>query len=390
MSSSGKPTLVVILSRFPYPLEKGDKLRAFNQLKGLSEKYNIELMCLCDKQPREADIEKVKPFCSNVHLFYLPKWAILLNVIASLINGKPFQVGYFYRLPHKRRIAKLLTIIKPDHIYAQLIRTSEYVKDYHACPKTLDYMDTLSMGMERRISGSNFIKRWFIRSEAKRLRIYERRMFEYFEHKTIISQQDRNFIFHPEKNKIECIPNGIDEKYFTYPEVEKDFDLVFVGNMGYAPNVTAALYLIQDIVAHFPDRKLLISGVSPNQQLLRAAEGHANVEVTGWVDDIRASYARGKIFVAPLMIGTGMQNKILEAMAMGLPCITTSLVNNAIGAKVDEEIIVAENTTEFIFEINRLLTDPALHQKIQIHGKNYAQENFTWKGSNEHLIRLMN
>lgn len=347
-------------------------------------------MVLCDKRPKSEDLEMIKPYCANIHLFFLPKWAILLNLFAALINGKPFQVGYFYRLPHKRRIHKLLNAIKPDHIYAQLIRTTEYVKDYHNCPKTLDYMDALSMGMERRIANANFLKKIFIKTEAKRLRIYERRMFEYFENKTIISQQDRNLIFHPEKAKIECIPNGIDERYFSFPEIRKDFDLVFIGNMGYAPNVTASLYLMNEIISHFPNKKLLLSGANPNSQIIRTAEAHTNVEVTGWVDDIRESYARGKIFVAPLMIGTGMQNKILEAMAMGIPCITTDLVNNAIGAKENEEIVVAKNTTEFIFEINRLLSDKELYHKIQKEGQRYVRENFTWKGSNEHLVRIMN
>ncbi|MCH9823237.1 MAG: glycosyltransferase, partial [Bacteroidetes bacterium] len=112
-------------------------------------------------------------------------------------------------------------------------------------------------------------------------------------------------------------------------------------------------------------------------------------EITGWVDDIRVAYDEAKIFVAPLMLGSGLQNKLLEAMAMGLPCITTPLANNALGAIPEEEILIANNEAEFKTQIERLLSDANLYDKLATNGHAFVTKNYNWQACNKRLVDVI-
>jgi glycosyltransferase involved in cell wall biosynthesis len=129
------------------------------------------------------------------------------------------------------------------------------------------------------------------------------------------------------------------------------------------------------------DCSLLVSGAQPSKSLQIACEEAPNITLQGWVNDIRESYKSGAVFVAPMMIGTGMQNKLLEAMALGIPCITTSLANNAIGAANGETILVAETAEQFKDAINLLRSDSALYHRISTQAKQFVQDHFQWNQS---------
>ena len=225
-----KENILFIVSRFPYPLEKGDKLRAFYQLKELSKEFNVTLVCTTDVPVSKEHEQIVSQFCSSVHIFQLTKAGLIFQLFKTILGSKPLQVHYFYRKSIQRKINAVLAQTSFKHIYCQLIRVSEYIKNEHHIPKTLDYMDALSKGMERRIQTEPWYKKWFYKLESKRLREYERRIFDYFEHKTIISEQDRKLIHHPNNQQIEIVPNGIDSSFFETLGIEKDYDLVFTGN----------------------------------------------------------------------------------------------------------------------------------------------------------------
>src|SRR5688572_4756979 len=189
--------IFVLLSRIPYPLEKGDKLRAWHQIKELSESHDIYLACLNDTKIHPDAEKKLKEFCKDVRFFSLNKIGIGFRLFAGLFTNTPFQVHYFHSRNIHQRIRKYIDEVKPDHIFAQLIRVSEYVENIHHIPKTLDYMDAFSKGMDRRIAKSGGIQKIFLKKEAKRLLEYENLIFDYFENKTIISEQDRALIYHP-------------------------------------------------------------------------------------------------------------------------------------------------------------------------------------------------
>jgi glycosyltransferase involved in cell wall biosynthesis len=386
---NSKDKLVVLLSRFPYPLEKGDKLRAFHQIAELSKTFDIYLIAITEKEIASEHHQQLALFCKEIHPVRITNRSILFNLFLSFISNKPFQSGYFFSYRGKNKVDLLLKSIRPNYIYSQLIRTSEYVKNYHACPKTIDYMDALSKGIERRIDKAPWYLKWIFRSEAKRLKNYERVIFDYFEHKTIISDQDREFILHPNRNEIVSIPNGIDERFFNFTKTQARYDLVFIGNLSYAPNVEAVEYIATALLTKNKQLTCLISGATPHPTIQKIARTTAQIELQGWIDDIREAYVSGKIFIAPMMIGTGMQNKLLEAMALGIPCITTTLANNAIQAIHNEHILVANTTDEFLAAINDLLTDQELYKRIATNGQAYIRENYSWKKSTQELAALI-
>jgi glycosyltransferase involved in cell wall biosynthesis len=385
---NSKPILFIILSRFPFPLEKGDKLRAYYQIKSLSKDYKITLVATSETTVKQKDKDELLKFCKEVYVFKLNRFIQLMQLLFALFTQRPFQISFFYQRNIHRKINKKLQKVKPDYIYSQLVRTAEYVKNYHDCPKTLDYMDAFSKGMQRRIKTSSWIKSYFIREEYRRLLEYERQIFDYFEHQTIISTQDKNYINHSKNQEIQIVGNGVSPFFFETLPIDKKYDLVFTGNMNYPPNIEAAKYIHSEILPLLPsETTCLISGVNPPKSLTHLISHTFNV--SGWVDDIRMSYASSKIFIAPMFIGTGLQNKLLEAMAVGIPCITTSLANKALLAEPNSEILIADSSLEFAEQIKLLLSNVQLRENIAINGKIFVQKNYNWENINSVLSNII-
>ncbi len=383
--------LAVITSRFPYPLDKGDKLRAYHQIKELSNHQEITLFCLTDERVTQNQLTELEKFCKTIHVYRLTRLQIILNLIKTIFSRKPLQVGYFFSKKYHKSIHDKIRDLKPDHIYCQLVRCAEYVKNEFDIPKTIDYMDTLSKGMERRIPSSPFYIRPLLKMEANRLKNYESIMFDYFDKHTIISHQDQELIFLEPSEKIVVIPNGIDINYFKSKKKEKTYNLLFNGNMQYEPNVVSAIYIAKKIlpIIHktHPHVTLLISGTSPTKEVLSLQNDH--VTVSGWLEDIRDAYNSAELFIAPMQIGTGLQNKLLEAMAMELPCITSKLANNALSAKPGKEILIGANEEEYASLVIELLENEEKSNEIAHNGFKYVTHTFNWTTSTKKLNSLM-
>jgi sugar transferase (PEP-CTERM/EpsH1 system associated) len=385
--------LLVVLSRMPYPLEKGDKLRAYHLVKRLAKHHEVYLFCLSDQRIKEEHLDHLRTFCAHIRVVHLPLWRILLRMVGALFSRLPFQVGYFHHRHAHRAIDQVIEGFRPEHVLCQLVRTTEYVRHRHGLPKTLDYMDTLSKGMERRAETAPAWLRPLLRMETRRLIVYENLMLDLFDHHAIISAQDRDLLYHPGREGVEVIPNGVDTGYFTPREAEKKYDLLFTGNMNYPPNIDSVLFLVQKVLplvhAKRPEVTLLIAGVDPDQRVRELAQRHRQVTVSGWVKDIRDSYASARIFVAPMQIGPGLQNKLLEAMAMRMPCVTSDLANNAVGAEPGSSILIGHELQEYADHILRLLNDPVERERLADNGLRFVKRQFDWDEAAERLNRLM-
>jgi sugar transferase (PEP-CTERM/EpsH1 system associated) len=382
--------LFILLPRVPYPTEKGDKLRAFNQIKQLSKNHEIILCALNDSVLHEKALSVLSKYCKSVHIIHISKITIVFNLIKTIFTDKPLQVGYYYNKETAGKIKEIIDFHKPDHIFCQLIRVAEYVKGI-SIPKTLDYQDVFSKGVERRLDSSPSYIRPFLRLEHKRLLKYEHDVFSEFDNRIIISKPDRDHIPHPDREKIVVVPNGVDTDFFKPIESEKEFDLVFTGNMGYPPNINAAEFLVLKILPFVlkrkPDITLLIAGASPHLRV--SVLKSSNVDVTGWVSDMRECYAAARIFIAPMQLGTGLQNKLLEAMAMQVPCITSPLANLALQAKENEEILIANTPEEYADHILMLLNNPARSKEIAMNGYNYVLRNYSWERETAKIEELI-
>jgi sugar transferase (PEP-CTERM/EpsH1 system associated) len=383
--------IFVLLPRIPYPLEKGDKLRAYNQIKQLAKRNEIVLCALNDKNVDEQQaFQALQPYCQSINFIKLPKLRILFGLARAFFKGLPMQCGYFYNRKAAKKVDTLIKKHQPDMLYGQLVRVAEYLR-YKDLPKAIDYQDVFSYGMKRRRDIANFLTRPIFNMEYKRLCRYEAAVFDEFEIKSIISEPDRDLIPHPKKNEILIIPNGVDHEFFRPRQAEKKYDIVFTGNMSYAPNVNAVDYLANEILPlvwkQVPEAKMYIAGATPDPKVKKAASDR--IIVSGWLDDIRDAYAQSRVFIAPMRIGTGLQNKLLEAMSMGLPAITTPLANASLGAKPSEEILVGDNASALAQHIVTLLTGPEKARQIAQAGYDFTNRVYDWGKATEILEQEM-
>ncbi|MBK9735686.1 MAG: glycosyltransferase [Saprospiraceae bacterium] len=378
--------ILYMTSRFPYPLEKGDKLRAYYQIKALAKNHDIILVSIIDEDPIKSDLEKIRELVKEVYVIRINYIERFRSLIIAAFSGLPFQIAWFYSKNIKQIIHRIANNIQPDHCFCQLTRMAEYCKDL-PYPKTLDYMDSFGVGMIKRANLASGISKYMYNIEAARMIRYEESIAKSFDHLTIISQQDKDQFTFTHTKDIHVITNGIDPSFFENSSVKKEFDIAFVGNMAYLPNIEAAEYLINMILPLCPQNvSFLLAGTSPGPRIRKLVSDR--VSVSGWMQDIREAYGKANIFCAPLWSGTGQQNKILEAMAMGLPCVTTSTVNNAIGGLPDSDILIADTATQFAEKIDILLNDPILYQKISNNAKIFVKQNFDWKQNSNNLSSI--
>ena len=383
--------LLVILPRVPYPVEKGDKLRAYHQLRCLSAKHEIHLITLNDEKLDPAAEYELKKFCKSVHVLRLEPLGLVFNLMWAFFTGRPLQIGYFHRFSVKQQVRDLITAIHPDHIYCQLARTAEYVIGVDI-PKTIDYQDVFSVGLKRRLPDLPFWKRPFFEMEAERMAVYEETIFYLFNHHTIIAYPDRELLPFNGRDKVLIVPNGVDFSFFIPDnDVEKRYDLVFTGNMAYPPNIMAAEFLVRKILPVVwetrPSTNLLIAGTNPHLKVRSLSE--SRVLVSGWLKDMRTAYSASRIFVAPMLIGTGLQNKLLEAMAMDLPCITSFMANEALVARPGFDVLIGENPEEYARHILSLLSNPGLAKKLSDNGFQFVRSHYDWEAATALLSGLM-
>lgn len=384
--------IFVLLPRVPYPLEKGDKLRAFNQIKQLAKHNEIVLCALNDnaKVNEQDAFRALQPYCLSVNFIRINKLQILLGLVFAFFKGLPMQCGYFYSRKAVKKIDSLIAKHKPDMLYCQLLRTAEYIRR-KSLPKAIDYQDIFSYGMKRRADIASCFTRPVFNMEYRRLKRYEAATFEDFDICTIISEPDRALFPHDKREEILIIPNGVDHDYFKPKECEKKYDLVFTGNMSYPPNVNAVDYMANEIMPIVwetrPETTLYIAGATPDPRVKKAAS--ERIIVSGWLDDIREAYAQSRVFIAPMRIGTGLQNKLLEAMSMHLPAITSPLANASLGAKPDEEILIGGNAKELAQHIITLLTDKERAGQIAQAGYNFTNRVYDWGKATERLEEAM-
>jgi len=376
--------------RFPHPLDKGDKLRAFHQIKVLSEEGHEVCLCALSHEPiSREDQRALEPYCTRIEIVPLSRFWSWFHTAAAGLTNKPFQVGYFWSRAADRRVRRLIEGFAPDQVIAQLIRTAPYVRGLPVA-KTIDYMDAFSRGLRQREDMTSAPVRLMLRRERRAVRRYEHAVFDDFDHHTIISDRDRQFIDHNRRDAIRLVANGVDLHAFAPRSEDADTDLLFVGNMSYSPNIMAAKILVREILPKVqqtrPGCRLLIAGTTPTRAVRRL--GNESVAVTGWIDDIAGCYARSKIFVAPMMAATGIQNKLLQAMAAGIPCVTTDIANQALGADEDE-VRLARTPREFASAIDDLLSDPEAARELGRRGRELVLRSFQWRQATRPLLDII-
>ncbi len=385
--------IVVALSRFPYPIEKGDKLRAFRQIQGLSENHTIHLVALNHTVPGEEEIRELRKYCESVDVIVSGKWKKLRNLFRSLFTRIPFQVHYFQSATMQARIRKVCEQVKPDVMFVQLIRLGLSIPLDIKIPMYIDYMDSFSAGMRNRIPLIPWYARPIAKWEARRLEKYEMGLLQAFSGYSMITAADLPGFPETQRKNFDIIPNGVSPEFIGYkcPDSIPEYDIIFTGNLGYHPNILAAMFLVREILPKvrekYPDLKVCLAGARPVKEI-QALAGK-NVVVTGFVSDLREYIAKSMMFVAPMISGSGLQNKLLEAMAIGLPSVTSSLANRALGAESGNHLLVCDTADEFAREIISLMGDRGRAVKLGMSGRKFVEANFDWNRSNEMLEKAL-
>lgn len=386
--------ILVVLPRFPWPLDKGDKLRAYHQVVELSKRHEIYLFAVSHRRVEPEQVEALEPYCREIRVVHLNRFVCGLNILRNWISSKSLQMGYWNTKHSKRACKAFAREVQPDVVYSQMVRTMPLVARL-PYPKVMDFQDALSMNTERRMEQSRGLWHYLLHFEFKMLRSSEYKAFSVFDALTIISEVDSEAIPHKKNGEIHIVPNGVDFDYFNTNALTRSdvnaFSLCFCGNMAYAPNVDAARYLVNEVMplvwSRIPSATLLLAGADPKPSVRALAS--KLVTVSGRLDDIREAYASSQIFVAPMRLGSGLQNKLLEAMAMRVPCVTTSIANTPLGAVDGQEILVGDTPEALADAIVRLLESQELRDSIAAAGNRFVTTHYSWSSAVEPLEKLL-
>ncbi len=378
--------LLVLAPRFPYPVVGGDRLRLHAVATTLSAHLELTLVSLCEST---AELEMAVPddgVFAEVHRVLLPPWRSKLHTALALPTRTPLQVAY-YRDARFRRLAAELA---PSHdgVFAHLIRTAAVALTLPR-PRFLEMTDAISLNYERVRAGGGRHRdpRVAIYSvEQRRLLAAERALPDGFDASFLVSEVDRRHLFGPDpaaRPDVLVCPNGVDLDRFPYrvPEPQDPPVLAFIGNMCSLQNLDAAARAARDLLplvrrSHPQARLRLIGRIPPDKaRELRAVPG---VEVTGEVPDVVAAAHGAAVAVAPLRLGAGVQNKVLEYLALGLPTVTTPVALEGLAAVPGRDLLVADGDADFAAAVCRLLDSPEVRLDLAKAGRSYVERHHAW------------
>lgn len=369
-------------NRFPYPPYRGDKLKIFHLAKRLAVRHELHLVTFLQDKSDLQYLPELKKIFKEVHLVPLSKIQSYNNSLLAFFYKEPFQVRYFHSAAMERQIAGLLETHRYDAVHVQHLRMAPYLASFKSIPRILDLPDAYSLYWKRRIQSSKGLKRLFARIEQRRVARYEPVLDEY-NLSLVCSAEDRNYLKEEQHiRNVQLLPNGVDLDTFSSKQHDysQDRTILFTGNMDYAPNVDAVIYFSREIFplirARVPGVRFIIAGQRPVKKVQELAAG--DVEVTGFVRDLSEMYAAASIVVAPLRFGAGTQNKVLEAMAMGVPVVSRNIGFNGLNIESGEGVILALETEAFAESCVQLLLSAERRKQVGEQGKEVISRQFDW------------
>lgn len=386
--------VLYLISRFPYPLVSGDRIRMYNISKVLAKNFKVDVFSLTDYPISKENYENYKKLFNNVYVKYIPKYFSYAKVILNLFNNQPLQVSYYYFNKVKKEILSINKKNKYDLIFCSHIRTTKYVKDINI-PKVVDLVDSISLNYLRSKNlGSNFIWRLIYRLEKKKVLSYEKKNPSCFDYCFTTSKIDTNHIKKISgKDNIETIPLGVNNELLNYQNNHQDKNIIsFFGKMNYNPNIDAVIYFVNDIWPKIKNRlkeaKFYVMGYRPNLKIKKLSNDK-KIVVTGFLKNPYNLLSQSKIIIAPMVSGAGIQNKILEAMALGKCVITTSFGAGGIVGRDGVNFIIKDDPDEFAEEIIKLWNDKEKRTYIGQNAKKLLMENYRWDKTTEKLIKII-
>ncbi len=381
--------LLYLVHRLPYPPNKGDKVRSYHLLKHLAARHRVFLGTFIDDPQDEAYVEAVREYCADLHLVRLKPHLARLLSLRGLLGNEPLTLPYYRNAGLQDWVDRTL---REQQIDAALIFSSVMASFVERAPRLrqlVDFVDVDSLKWGQYAANHRWPMSWLYRREGRRLLAFERAVAIRAERSFFVTQGEADLFrgLAPESaGKVEAMCNGVDADFFS-PRKELSspfrFDetaVVFTGAMDYWPNIDAVSWFAADILPrlrqNWPDLRFYIVGRSPTAAVQALAGEH--VVVSGTVPDVRPYLQHAAVVVAPLRLARGVQNKVLEAMAMGLPVVASSECSTAIDAVPERDFLTAGTVPEYVSQIEALLREPARSAAIGIAARQQVLARYSW------------
>lgn len=397
--------ILFICHRIPYPPNKGDKIRSFHLLRHLCQKHKVWLACLVDDRRDLVHLDALQSLVEGVdYAAFDPRWKKIFSLL-GVFKNQPFSLPYFYDRALQGRIDRLLDRLAIDCVFCFSSPTAEYVfRSRHrraGLGRALRIMDFIDMDSEKWTQyarqgrpPSSWIYRW----EGRTLREYESKIAKHFQYGLLVSSAEANLF--REKiptDRVHAVANGVDLEFFS-PDFSPSNplpgrNLVFTGAMDYFPNEEGAQWFAQAVFPHirevFPDARFVIVGSRPSRGVRHLAETISGVRVTGFVEDVREYIGAADICVVPLRIARGIQNKVLEGMAMGKAVVTTREGFEGIEASPGRDLRVARSASDFAAHVVDLLAHPEKRLETGRRAREFVERSHSWDGNLAFLETLL-
>lgn len=388
-------SLLILTPRYPYPVVGGDRLRIYQLCKSLSAHYRLTLLSLCDSPAEMAMPLPDDKVFTSIERVYLPRWRSWLNCLAALPSELPLQVAYYRHRAFRERAAVLMA--SHDGALAHLIRVGDAIKALPG-PKFLEMTDAISLNYERireTRHARNDLRSRIFALESRRLRRYEEAIVDHFDQSFLVSDIDRRFLFENQPKRLARVSvcsNGVDLHALPYAFAPSGRDVVFIGNMHSLQNLDAASFMATEVLplvrARSPATRLrLIGRIQPDQaSRFNAMDG---VDVTGEVPNVAAAAHGGGVGICPLRLGAGVQNKVLEYMALGLPTVSTALGLEGFQARDGRELRVADDAAGLAQAVLDLLGNRTAAQSMAVAARAYVESHHSWEARLAPLVKCI-
>ena len=392
--------ILYLVHRLPYPPNKGDKVRSYNLLKHLASQHRVFLGTFIDDPEDEPYIATLSKLCADVFVAKLDPRRAKIRSLNGLIAGDPLTLRYYRDASLQNWVD---TTCKHQKIEAAVIFCSamaQYVENMRRMPTVVDFVDVDSAKWTQYADKHRWPMSWLYRREGEFLLAYERQIASQAARSFFVTESEVALFtsLAPECNvRVEAMCNGVDSDYFTpdatraSPYSADETPIVFTGAMDYWPNVDAVTWFAKEVLPGLlidhPETRFYIVGRSPTPEVEALAGEH--IVVTGTVPDVRPFIQYAAAVVAPLRIARGIQNKILEAMAMERPVIASSECAAAVDAVFSQELLTASTPEDYIASINAMLGDQIQATTIGQAARKRVIERYSWSAHMSGIDRYL-
>lgn len=358
----------------PFPPNKGDRIRNFHILRHLSQAHEVTLIYPSFSEQDMDHASSLKGYCSAIHAVRLSPLLAKMKCCFSLLGDRPLTNAHFY----SNALQRLVNEQEYDLAVVDCSSMAQYVLDV-AKPKIIDFVDVDSDKWRLYARANAFPKSWIYKREYQKLQAFEAKLVKEFDASIVISENEKQFL--PQTDRLFVVRNGVDLEHFSPREKIDSDTMIFTGAMDYFPNIDAVLYFHEQVFPLVkkcrPSAKFIVGGMNPSSRInaLRSEDTF----VTGYVPDMREYLGRAAVCVVPLRIAKGVQNKILEAMAMGVPVVSTTAANEGIHAVNQRDILIADDPESFAEAVTKVLENARLAKNLALHARAFVEKHFSWK-----------